>query len=135
MAHKYVADDLGTFVVDAGQADLTVQPRALLKRNVLDSIACAVGSLDGELIAPIREQTEQFSYARLTQRIITRLKQAKIAVIERRQQTGQRIGINIALVEHRLSQRFQPFRQFVGVDLARLRPAPGCSNGRTCCTS
>lgn len=61
MAHNYVVDDLGTFVVDAGQADLTGQPRALLKRNVLDSIACAVGSLDGELIAPIREQTEQFS--------------------------------------------------------------------------
>src|SRR5271169_938087 len=61
MAHKYVVDDLGYFVVDAGQADLTGQPRALLKRNVLDSIACAVGSLDGELIAPIREQTEQFS--------------------------------------------------------------------------
>lgn len=61
MAHKYVVDDLGYFVVDAGQADLTGQPRALLRRNVLDSIACAVGSLDGELIAPIREQTEQFS--------------------------------------------------------------------------
>jgi len=61
LAHNYVVDDLGTFVVDAGQADLTGQPRALLKRNVLDSIACAVGSLDGELIAPIREQTEQFS--------------------------------------------------------------------------
>jgi 2-methylcitrate dehydratase len=61
MAHKYVVDDLGYFVVDAGQADLTGQPRALLKRNVLDSIACAVGALDGELIAPIREQTEQFS--------------------------------------------------------------------------
>jgi 2-methylcitrate dehydratase len=61
MAHKYVVDDLGYFVVDAGQADLTGQPRALLKRNVLDSIACAIGALDGELIAPIREQTEQFS--------------------------------------------------------------------------
>jgi 2-methylcitrate dehydratase len=61
MAHKYVVDDLGYFVLDAGQADLTGQPRALLKRNVLDSIACAVGALDGELIAPIREQTEQFS--------------------------------------------------------------------------
>jgi 2-methylcitrate dehydratase len=40
---------------------LTGQPRALLKRNVLDSIACAVGALDGALVAPIREQTEQFS--------------------------------------------------------------------------
>jgi 2-methylcitrate dehydratase len=33
----------------------------LLKRNVLDSIACAVGSLNGELIATIREHAEQFS--------------------------------------------------------------------------
>src|ERR1700733_3665022 len=63
MAPKYVVDDLGYFVVDAGQADLTGQPRALLKRNVLDSIACAVGSLDGELIATIRAHTEQFSGA------------------------------------------------------------------------
>jgi 2-methylcitrate dehydratase len=51
-------DDLGGFVVGAGQGDLIGRPRALLKRNVLDSIACAVGSLDGELIATIREQAE-----------------------------------------------------------------------------
>ncbi|OBA72143.1 2-methylcitrate dehydratase [Mycobacterium sp. 1554424.7] len=61
MAHKYVVDDLAAFVVAAEQADLTGQPRALLKRNVLDSVACAVGSLDGELIATIREHTDQFS--------------------------------------------------------------------------
>src|SRR5271167_443870 len=61
MAHKYVVDDLGYFVVDAGQADLTGQPRALLKRNVLDTVACAVGALDGDFIPTIREHTEQFS--------------------------------------------------------------------------
>ncbi len=61
MAHTYVVDDLAGFVVDAGLQDLTGRPRAMLKRNVLDSIACAVGSLDGELITTIREQTEQFS--------------------------------------------------------------------------
>ncbi len=61
MAHNYVVDDLAGFVVAAGQGDLTGRPRAMLKRNVLDSIACAVGSLDGELIATIREHTEQFS--------------------------------------------------------------------------
>jgi 2-methylcitrate dehydratase PrpD len=61
MAHNYVVDDLAGFVVGAGQADLSGRSRALLKRNVLDSIACAVGSLDGELIASIREHTEQFS--------------------------------------------------------------------------
>ena len=32
-----------------------------MKRNVLDSIACAVGALDGELIGPIRAHAEQFS--------------------------------------------------------------------------
>ena len=57
----YVVDDLAAFVVDAGPADLTGRSRAMLKRNVLDSIACALGSLDGELIATIREQAEEFS--------------------------------------------------------------------------
>ena len=61
MAQKYVVDDLAGFVVGAEPADLSERPRALLKRNVLDSIACAVGSLDGELIATIREHTDQFS--------------------------------------------------------------------------
>ncbi|WP_084187992.1 MmgE/PrpD family protein [Mycobacterium paraffinicum] len=54
-------DQLAGFVVGAESADLTGRPRALLKRNVLDSIACAVGSLNGELIATIREHTDQFS--------------------------------------------------------------------------
>ena len=61
MAHNYVVDDLGRFVVDARPSDLAGRSRALLKRNVLDSIACAVGSLNGELIATMREQTDQFS--------------------------------------------------------------------------
>jgi 2-methylcitrate dehydratase len=60
MAHRYVVDDLAEFVVGAGPADLGANPRALLKRNVLDSIACAVGSLDGALIPTIREHTGQF---------------------------------------------------------------------------
>lgn len=61
MAERYVVDDLAGFVVGAEQSDLSEHPRALLKRNVLDSIACAVGSLDGELIATIREHTAEFS--------------------------------------------------------------------------
>ncbi|OCB30265.1 2-methylcitrate dehydratase [Mycobacterium malmoense] len=61
MAENRVVDELAGFVVGAQQADLTGRPRALLKRNVLDSIACAVGSLDGELVATIREHTHQFS--------------------------------------------------------------------------
>src|SRR6201988_2081312 len=61
MADNHVVDDLAGFVVGAEPADLTGRPRALLKRNVLDSVACAVGSLDGELIATIREHSDQFS--------------------------------------------------------------------------
>ncbi len=60
MSHNYIVDDLGDFVAGAGHADLTGRARAMLKRNVLDSIACAVGSLDGELIATLRGHTEQF---------------------------------------------------------------------------
>lgn len=61
MGNHYVVDDLGKFVVGAEPSDLAANSRALLKRNVLDSIACAVGSLNGELIATIREHTQQFS--------------------------------------------------------------------------
>ncbi|HKI41326.1 MAG TPA: MmgE/PrpD family protein, partial [Mycobacterium sp.] len=59
-------DDLADFIVAADLADLTVPPRKLMKRNVLDSIACAVGSLDGELIPAIREHTDEFSGAPTT---------------------------------------------------------------------
>lgn len=61
MADRYVVDQLAAFAAGAEPADLSGRPRALLKRNVLDSIACAVGALDGELIAKIREHTQQFS--------------------------------------------------------------------------
>ncbi|BBZ72826.1 2-methylcitrate dehydratase [Mycobacterium paraseoulense] len=61
MADNYVVDELAGFVVGAESADLAGRPRALMKRNVLDSIACAVGSLDGELVGAIRDHTIQFS--------------------------------------------------------------------------
>src|SRR6201996_2295513 len=63
MTHKYVVDELADFVVGAEQAHLTGRPRALMKRNVLDSIACAVGALDGGLVGTIREHTGQFGGA------------------------------------------------------------------------
>jgi len=63
VAGDYVVDELASFVVGAEPSDLSGRPRALLKRNVLDSVACAIGSLDGELIATIREHTDQFSGA------------------------------------------------------------------------
>lgn len=61
MAHRYVVDDLAGFVVGAEHEDLPARSRAMLKRNVLDSVACAVGSLDGELVATIREHADQLS--------------------------------------------------------------------------
>nr|WP_232002874.1 MmgE/PrpD family protein [Mycobacterium sp. 1245801.1] len=63
VAHNYVVDELADFVVGARPGDLTGRPRALMKRNVLDSIACAVGALDGELIPRIRDHTAQFGGA------------------------------------------------------------------------
>ena len=63
MTQDYVVDDLARFVVGAEPADLSGPPRASLKRNALDSLACAVGSLDGELISTLREHTDQFSGA------------------------------------------------------------------------
>lgn len=64
MGHDHVVDELAGFVVGAGPADLSGPSRASLKRNVLDSVACAIGSLDGELIATLREHTDQFSGVR-----------------------------------------------------------------------
>src|ERR1700761_4517574 len=57
----YVVDQLADFVVGADQSDISGDARAAMKRNVLDSIACAIGALDGELIPAIRAHAEQFS--------------------------------------------------------------------------
>ncbi|WIM88264.1 MmgE/PrpD family protein [Candidatus Mycobacterium wuenschmannii] len=57
----YAVDRLAEFVVAAGQSDLRASARATLKRNVLDSIACAAGALDGELIPAIRAHAEELS--------------------------------------------------------------------------
>ena len=57
----YTAEQLAGLVVRAGQADISERARATLKRNVLDSVACAVGALDGALIPAIRAHAEEFS--------------------------------------------------------------------------
>src|SRR5215813_14411837 len=61
MTHKHIVDRLADFVVAATVTDISVDTMPTLKRNVLDSIACAVGALDGELIGPIRAHAEEFS--------------------------------------------------------------------------
>src|ERR1700751_1085886 len=57
----YVVDQLADFVVRADQSDLSAHVLPTLKRNVLDSIACAVGALDGNPTPAIRAHAEQFS--------------------------------------------------------------------------
>ncbi|MCV7424605.1 MmgE/PrpD family protein [Mycobacterium yunnanensis] len=54
-------DRLAEFTVSATSADISASAGATLKRNVLDSIACAVGALDGEPIGEIRAHATQFS--------------------------------------------------------------------------
>ena len=54
-------DDLGQFVFNAIASDIPAASLRMLKRNVLDSIACALGALDGELIPEIFAHAEQFS--------------------------------------------------------------------------
>jgi 2-methylcitrate dehydratase len=57
----YAVDQLAEFVVRADQSDLSGQVLPTLKRNILDSIACALGALDGEVIPAIRAHADQFS--------------------------------------------------------------------------
>lgn len=54
----YAVDQMAELVVRADQSDLGGQVLPTLKRNVLDSIACALGALDGELIRAIRAHAE-----------------------------------------------------------------------------
>jgi 2-methylcitrate dehydratase len=61
MTQTYVVDDLAHFVVAAERADLTGRAMPTLERNVLDSIACSLGALDGELVPALRARAEQFS--------------------------------------------------------------------------
>lgn len=63
MVDKYIVDELADFVVAAESTDLAGSARETLKRNVLDSISCAVGALDGELVATIRTHVAQFGGA------------------------------------------------------------------------
>ena len=61
MTHKHIVDEVADFVVGATTANISARTMRTLKRNVLDSIACAAGALDGELIEPVRAHAEQFS--------------------------------------------------------------------------
>ena len=55
---QFAVDALAEFVVAATATDMPDQAAASLRRNVLDSIACAIAALDGETVAQVRGQIE-----------------------------------------------------------------------------
>lgn len=55
-----LASELALFVSKTSYEDLSKDARQQLKLRVLDSLACAVGALDGEPVRLVRQQTEDF---------------------------------------------------------------------------
>ena len=51
-------DALAEFVAAADSTSLPDKAPMLLRRNVLDSIGCAIAALDGETVRLVREQVE-----------------------------------------------------------------------------
>jgi 2-methylcitrate dehydratase len=61
VTQRYAVEDLAAFAVNAAHSDLRRTTLATLKRNVLDSVACALGALDGEPIHTLRTHAHEFS--------------------------------------------------------------------------
>ncbi|MFF3916479.1 MmgE/PrpD family protein [Streptomyces sp. NPDC001852] len=59
MTDSYLVEELGRFVVSATSTNISDSARKALKRNVLDTLGCAIAALDGEMIDTIRDQTLQ----------------------------------------------------------------------------
>jgi 2-methylcitrate dehydratase len=55
---SYSVDALADFVVAAEPAHLPDEALMLLRRNVLDSVGCAIAALDGETVRLVRDQVE-----------------------------------------------------------------------------
>ena len=56
--NRHTVDALAEFVVAAEAADLPDGAAMLLRRNVLDSLGCAIAALDGETVREVREHIE-----------------------------------------------------------------------------
>lgn len=57
----YLVERLAQFVVCAAHDDLRGDSLRAMKRNLLDSLACALGSLDGEMVPSVRAHARYFS--------------------------------------------------------------------------
>jgi 2-methylcitrate dehydratase len=55
---SYLVEALANFVVAADRGHLPDDAAMLMRRNVLDSLGCAIAALDGETVGSIREQVE-----------------------------------------------------------------------------
>jgi len=51
---------IATFAAAALPDHLTNETLRLFKRNILDSIGCAIAALPGQLFQPLREQFEEY---------------------------------------------------------------------------
>jgi 2-methylcitrate dehydratase len=56
--HGYVVDGLAEFVSAADAEHMPGDSPMLLRRNVLDSVGCAIAAVDGETVRAVREQVE-----------------------------------------------------------------------------
>ena len=56
-----IATELASFITRASYDDLSEQARLQLKIRILDSLGCAVGSLEGEPLRLLREHLQDFS--------------------------------------------------------------------------
>jgi 2-methylcitrate dehydratase len=58
MSAEYLVEELGQFSANATWEHVGASARPLLRRNVLDSLGCAIAALDGELVTVLREHAE-----------------------------------------------------------------------------
>jgi len=57
---RSAVERIGTFAAAAQPEHLTTYIRQLFKRNILDSIACAIAAVAGPSLRPLREQIEEY---------------------------------------------------------------------------
>jgi len=57
---RSAVERIGAFAAAARPEHLTAEIRQLFKRNILDSIGCAIPSVAGPSLQPLRDQTEEY---------------------------------------------------------------------------
>ncbi len=60
MSTSTTAQRIGTFAFDASASHLTPHTRAVFKRNILDSLGCAIAALPGKPFKALREQFDEY---------------------------------------------------------------------------